>query len=71
MARIGYDYAVKDGFIPEFNSDMELMAFNAGVSNANIRNNLNVAPITVIAKNRVETKEAASYKELQTVWGQN
>jgi hypothetical protein len=44
LARAGYQYAISNGQDNQshlIKDDMDLMAFNAGISNANLRNNLN------------------------------
>jgi hypothetical protein len=72
FAFAGYDYAISGGKIPQIRTELELMAFNAGINNANIRDNLNVEKIKTIDHNKYhESIHRASHKELSTVWGQN
>jgi hypothetical protein len=71
MAYSGYLYATNKGGIPEFISEIDLLAFNAGISNANSRHGLNIPPIWAIETIKIISKaETASDKELATVWGQ-
>jgi uncharacterized Zn finger protein len=71
MAQCGYYYAVNGERIPNIISELELLAFNAGITNANTRHNLNISQITATKLGQIEQTERASYKELQTVWGNN
>jgi hypothetical protein len=71
MAIKGYDYAIHAGKIPEFETDMDLMAFNAGISNANIRHNHNIPPITEISKKVYhQSKDRESDKTLGIICNQ-
>lgn len=72
MAFKGYDYALGlEAALPDFEDDMGLMAFNAGISNANIRHGLKVPHVKYLETTHVEHRGRVSFKELQTVWGQN
>ncbi len=73
FAFLGHDYAVSPGRtkIPTFNSDMDLMAFNLGINNANIRNGLNIDTLKTVVKKTIEHKNRATDKELAVVWGSN
>jgi hypothetical protein len=72
FAFAGYDYATSGGAVPKFNTELELMAFNAGISNANIRHNLSVDKIIIRSTNNYhDSKSVASHKELSSVWGNN
>lgn len=72
MARCGYLYAQTDdkAMIPQLSSDMDLLAFNAGISNANIRLGLACPQLMSSTIKSIDCGEAAGHKELQTVWGQ-
>lgn len=71
MAGAGYDYAVSGGQtpIPEFEDDMDLMAFNAGIANAGISRGAVVPPITANSSAYIEGRGRASDKELAIIWG--
>ncbi len=73
FAFLGHDYAVSPERtkIPAFNSDMDLMAFNLGIKNANIRNRLNIDTLKTVVKKTIEHKNRATDKELAVVWGSN
>jgi len=71
MAFKGFDFASEKGEMPLFTDDMDLMAFNAGISNANIRYGLKVPSVNYYKTKHIETRIRASDKELQTVWGLN
>ena len=49
LAFAGYDYVVARGNmpLPTMNDEMDLAAFNAGISNANVRHGLNVKKLQV------------------------
>ena len=71
MAIQGYDYVMHKGKIPSFNTDMDLLAFNAGISNANIRHNRNVAPIIEISTSKYhQQKDTDSDKTLSVICNQ-
>ena len=71
MAFAGYEYALNGRDIPKFETEMDLLAFNAGISNANIRHNLNVPQLTSSTSKSHDLRERVSDKELQTTWGNN
>lgn len=72
MACAGYDYAVSEKKLqmPDFATDMNLMAFNAGISNANIKHGLNINPISITSSNvSIEGRFHESDKTLGILWG--
>lgn len=73
MAFSGYDYALSGGTlpIPEMTTEMDVLAFNAGISNANIRQGLNIEKIAAYSATHIDGRTRASEKELRTVWGSN
>lgn len=73
MACSGYDYAVSgmNTSMPEFSNDMDLMAFNAGINNANIKHDLHVKKVGSVSMTYLDNRDRISDKELSTVWGNN
>ena len=60
----GYEYATGKGKVPSFPDDLSLDAFNAGISNANIRNGTQVAPIHPRSRTLSSGPSGRSDKEL-------
>lgn len=50
LAFAGYDYAIHGGneLLPLMENEMDLTAFNAGISNANVRHDLNIKKIQTV-----------------------
>ncbi|MFK5950999.1 MAG: hypothetical protein QM500_19780 [Methylococcales bacterium] len=71
MAFRGYEYALSGASMPDFETEMDLLAFNAGISNANIKNGLNVEKILSVNISYIAGRPRASDKELSITWGQN
>jgi hypothetical protein len=73
LARVGYQYAVSNGQDNQshlIEDDMDLMAFNAGISNANLRNSLNTPKLGASPTERShDNYHAHSDKELALCWG--
>ena len=67
FAILGYHYALKGGRLPAFVDEIDLYAFNAGISNANIRHGLKVATIGWLTSMYVESKQRNSFKTLTVV----
>ena len=66
MATHGYEYAAQRGKVPKLKDQMDIDAFNAGISNFNIRNGAHIAPLLIRtrkfsdgANGRVADKELA------------
>jgi hypothetical protein len=68
LAYAGYDYAISKGKNDKsslIKNDLDLMAFNAGISNANIRHNMSVTKISCSPTIRKhDNYQGASDKEL-------
>lgn len=70
MARIdavamqGFRYASGQAYSVELVTEMDLLAFNAGIRNANHHNGSNVDTFKAITTRRVEGKPQTSDKEL-------
>jgi hypothetical protein len=50
LAFAGYDYAIHGGneLLPMMEGEMDLTAFNAGISNANVRHGLNINKLQTV-----------------------
>ncbi len=70
IAYHGYNYAIGSDFIPEFTCDMDLMAFNSGISNANVRNNLNINPLISNTKKIIQGRGREPHKVIGLIMGQ-
>ena len=73
IAIAGYNYAISEGKNNQshlIEDDMDLMAFNAGISNANIRNDSEVPKLTATPTTRKhDNYHGHSDKELALCWG--
>lgn len=71
FAVLGYKYATSEGGVPSFPTEMALLAFNAGISNANIRTGTRCAAIGASSTKRfIQGAEGRADKELALLAGQ-
>nr|WP_176703623.1 hypothetical protein [Vibrio sp. 04Ya108] len=64
IARQGYLYAIGEEYECTIESDMDLMAFNAGITNANGKHNLSVQKLQHVSCRYIQGPCRTSDKEL-------